>query len=92
MRGFACACVCVVRLSFSFLSFFFLLSFFYNIPFWKFSPNSTSLSTIAHYICSVVKYILKDNFDNWTKDGDDNILFGLLRRWLGSGIFTVQHG
>jgi hypothetical protein len=39
-----------------------------------------------------VKHILKDNFNNWTKDGETNILFNLLRKWLGKGIFTVRHG
>jgi hypothetical protein len=52
-------------------------------------------SDTAYFITTdpqCIKHILKDNFNNYSKDGPTSVIFGLLRQWLGKGIFTIRHG
>mmetsp|Transcript_96627 Transcript_96627/g.288507 ORF Transcript_96627/g.288507 Transcript_96627/m.288507 type:complete len:548 (-) Transcript_96627:171-1814(-) len=41
----------------------------------------------------LLKHVLKDNFDNYTKpEGERDHVWYYLGKWLGSGLFTVRHG
>jgi len=41
---------------------------------------------------SAVEAILRTKFDSFTKPGPDDDVFGLMREFLGIGIFTLRHG
>lgn len=42
---------------------------------------------------AVVKHMLKDKFDNYTKPpGERSLMFRYLKIWLGDGIFVERHG
>jgi len=54
----------------------------------KFDPASLELLVRDP---AVIKHILKDNFDNYSK-AENDLFWTILRRWLGQGIFATPHG
>lgn len=54
---------------------------------------STRGATLATADPAIIKHMLKDQFSSWNKPhADFDIFFTLFRKWMGSGIFTIQHG
>ena len=41
----------------------------------------------------VIRYILRDNFTNWTKPSiTEDVFLRFFKEWMGDGIFAIRHG